>query len=206
MEPLLWVGNPVHELDSLDASVLQAIHHATPANWEPFMRGITALGSLEFLGGLVLALVTILAWRRQWQRAGFLAASGLLTLILAKALKELFQRPRPELWATIAEDSYSFPSGHALRAVVIYGVLVYWLAQSRPHWRPLLWGFYSVLVVAIGFSRLYLGLHWSTDVLGSWVLGAIALFGLIYWEKTLYQLFGALWNRLTGRVGNSWKP
>ena len=183
----------------LDQSWLEAIHRATPASWEPWMQAITTLGSLEVLGALVVLVVAVLAWLRQWQPAITLAVSGLLTLLLRQALKELFHRPRPELWATLSESTYSFPSGHALGSVIIYGMLIYLLSQRRPRWRVFLWGLYGVLVIAIGFSRLYLGLHWPTDVLGGWAFGALALFGLIFWHERHLGMLTHLWNKLHAR-------
>jgi undecaprenyl-diphosphatase len=132
--------------------------------------------------------------------------SGLLTLVLRQILKELFHRHRPELWATISENSYSFPSGHALGSVIIYGVLVYGMVQARPRWSPILWGSYGMLVAVIGFSRLYLGLHWPTDVLGGWVFGAMALLGLIRGQEGLLTWFVRLGDKVRRWIGQPPKP
>ena len=183
----MWT-NWIASAQELDQSLLEDIHRVTPASWDPWMQAITTLGSLEFLGALVVAVAAVLAWLRQWKPAITMVVSGLLTLLLRQVLKELFHRPRPELWAALSENSYSFPSGHALGSVIIYGVLIYLLSRSRPRWRSFLWGLYGVLVVAIGFSRLYLGLHWPTDVLGGWAFGALALFGLILWHENHFPL------------------
>lgn len=182
----------------LELDFLQAIHRTVPASWEPWMQAITWLGSLEALGGLVLAVALTRAWRRDWESLRLVAASGLLALLLRQGLKQLFHRARPELWASLPDASYSFPSGHALSSVIIYGVMVYLISRSHPHWRWILWAFYSVLVAMIGFSRLYLGFHWPIDVLGGWAVGVLALFGLIRWHQGRFRLLTSLWSKLRG--------
>ncbi|MBI3661145.1 phosphatase PAP2 family protein [Candidatus Acetothermia bacterium] len=148
------------------------------------MKLVTDLGSLLVLGGLLVIAALYFAWRRQWKDLSLLVAAGLLTLVLREGLKLLFHRARPGLWQTsVHEDSYSFPSGHALGSVIAYGVLVYLAGRAFPQWRWALWSIYVMLVALIGYSRLYLGVHWPTDVLGGWVIGAVALAGLIYWHR-----------------------
>lgn len=156
------------------------------------MKVITLLGSVEFLAGVVILMGLILAWGRHWKDVCFVVGSGLFTLLLRTVLKEIFHRPRPELWPT-TPDGYSFPSGHALGSVIIYGLLLYLLGRVHPRWRPALWTFYLGLVIAIGLSRLYLGMHWPTDVLGGWVIGAVILLLLIKGYE------GGLWSRLRRR-------
>ncbi|MBI1742854.1 phosphatase PAP2 family protein [Candidatus Acetothermia bacterium] len=172
------------ESKSFDQALLETIHQSAPSNWEFFMKLVTDLGSLPVLGGLLVIAALYFVWRRQWKDLGLIVAAGLLTLALREGLKQLFHRTRPELWQTsVHEDSYSFPSGHALGSVIAYGVLVYLAGRAFPQWRWALWSIYVMLVALIGYSRLYLGVHWPTDVLGGWVIGAVALGGLIYWHK-----------------------
>ena len=150
------------------------------------MKLVTDLGSLPVLGGLLVIAALYFVWRRQWKDLGLIVAAGLLTLALREGLKLLVHRARPELWQTeVHEDSYSFPSGHALGSVIAYGILVYLIGRAFPRWRGTLWSIYVVLVALIGYSRLYLGVHWPTDVLGGWVIGAVALAGLIYWHRRI---------------------
>lgn len=90
-------------------------------------------------------------------------------------LKVFFGKVRPDLWASpIAETTFSYPSGHALGSVVLYGFLAYLLGRRAPQYRGwiygsaiFLWkGFAIALCLAIGFSRLNRGVHWPTDLLG----------------------------------------
>jgi undecaprenyl-diphosphatase len=186
----------IQRLHCFDARVLEGIHQATPAALQPLMNLVTDLGSLTFLGALLIVTMIFLIWRRHWGSMRLVIASGLLTPLLIEVLKRVFHRPRPELWPTVPEDSYSFPSGHALGSVVVYGILAYLIGQARPRWRPALWGIYLGLVAVIGFSRLYLGFHWPTDVMGGWAAGSLLLFGLIYWHEGRYRLPVLIWIEL----------
>jgi undecaprenyl-diphosphatase len=172
-----------------DSRVLQGIHQSAPSSWESLMQAVTTLGSTRFLAGLLIITLLVLAWRRRWKDVSLTIATGLLTPLFIEGLKYIFHRPRPELWPTALDDtSYSFPSGHALGSLVVYGILLYLIGRVRPRWRPALWGIYLFLIVAIGFSRLYLGQHWPTDVLGGWAAGSLLLFALIYWHEGRYRL------------------
>lgn len=140
------------------------------------MLGMTFLGGRYFLGPLCLALVCTLWWRNHEKEAYLLAGLSLATGLLEVLLKNLFQRPRPELWERLAHASgYSFPSGHALASTTICGALAYLLRERYPQKKRLIYGFALVWILLSGLTRLYLGVHWPTDVLGSWILGSVLL-------------------------------
>ncbi|HED04685.1 MAG TPA: phosphatase PAP2 family protein [Candidatus Fraserbacteria bacterium] len=195
-----------NESQRFDLTILQTIHRDLPAGWESLMKAITALGSFKNLGGLLIIILLVLLWRRRWRIARFLAVTGLLTPVFIEGLKLAFHRARPHLWPAPFEASYSFPSGHALGSLVIYGVLAYLVDKTWPRWRPAIWSVYLVLVLTIGFSRLYLGVHWPTDILGGWAAGGLLLFGLIYWREGRYRLPALVWlelRKLWNRVGTN---
>jgi undecaprenyl-diphosphatase len=86
-------------------------------------------------------------------------------------LKWSLERERP-LNIYSGHETFSFPSGHATTAMMVYGFLAFLLARGRPrHWRALLLSLAGVLIVAIGLSRLYLGMHWLSDVVAGFALG-----------------------------------
>ncbi len=132
-------------------------------------RGITFLGN----EGFYLLILPLLYWcieARLGFRLGLLFfASGYLNL----ALKELLAQPRPADLEPginlIKEGGYGLPSGHAQSAVVLWGFLAY---AGRKLW---LWAPAAALMALIGFSRIYLGVHFPTDVLGGWLIGAVLL-------------------------------
>jgi membrane-associated phospholipid phosphatase len=97
-------------------------------------------------------------------------------LVLNSGMKVFFAKARPELWTRlIPETSFSFPSGHALGSIVLYGAIAYLLAQQTPKKSRLFYGMAIVIVTAIGFSRLYLGVHWPTDILAGYGVGFLWL-------------------------------
>jgi len=99
-------------------------------------------------------------------------------------LKHLFERPRPQLFSEIAAlHTYSFPSGHAMAAVSIYGMIAVVIARLEPRLRP--WIPFAVVpvILLIGLSRIYLGAHWITDVLAGYAAGATLLFAAVFWLK-----------------------
>ena len=107
---------------------------------------------------------------------------GLFTIALAGAfvlntgMKLIFAKPRPELWPRlIPETSFSFPSGHALGSMVLYGVLAYLLSRLFPQKSSIFYGISAVVIGAIGISRLYLGVHWPTDIFAGYSVGFLWL-------------------------------
>ena len=100
-------------------------------------------------------------------------ALGLSTFFLQYGLKLLVDRARPELWPRLlAVGSAAFPSGHALAAATFYPALAWLLSEGRPGGRRVLMGLAVLIALYVGVGRLYLGVHWPTDVLGGWLLGA----------------------------------
>jgi undecaprenyl-diphosphatase len=159
-----------------DAAVRDGIHaHATPA-LTGAMRSVSFVGSPEFLVPLGLAVVVMWSRRGRTRTAVLFVVTVLGSALLDQVLKVVFHRTRPAAWFGLGTPgSYSFPSGHALMSCCFYGVLVALTARRR---RPGWWCAAGVLVAAIGFSRIYLGVHYASDVLAGysaavvWVLTA----------------------------------
>ena len=113
-----------------------------------------------------------------------LVTSGVLPFLFNLGLKEWVARPRPDAALAIVEGTgYAFPSSHAVFAIAFYGALIYLLGQwgafpSRPWLRWLLQGTLAVLILAAGASRVYLGVHWPSDVIGGFLFGGLCLAAL----------------------------
>jgi undecaprenyl-diphosphatase len=142
---------------------------------ESAVRDLSALGSYIVLLLLSVAVITFL-WMRGQVHAAILvlfAAGG--GALLMRALKDAFERPRPQIVPHLSGDvgSSSFPSGHALAAAAVYLTLAALLARMTESKRSkafvLCMSF--VIVVLVGFSRVYLGVHWPSDVLAGWTVG-----------------------------------
>ena len=142
---------------------------------EIFFRDVTALGSHAVIVLVGLVVASYLAMLRERASVMLLAASLVGGAILSAALKLAFGRPRPELVAHLADiHTASFPSGHAMLSAVAYLTLAGLLARVQP--QPRLRRFVIATGIGttalVGISRVYLGVHWPTDVLAGWLLGA----------------------------------
>jgi membrane-associated phospholipid phosphatase len=175
---LSWLSQEVWEKESfpIDQPFLLQIHHWANPVLDLLMLGVTRLADPE----VVVVVVTIgLGWlvrRRQWRSAVMLLFACLGTLMINQGMKLTFARPRPLLWPRlIQETSYGFPSGHALGAIVLYGFLAYLLVRRYPAQGRAIYGMAAGLISAIGFSRLYLGVHYPTDILAGYAVGLLWL-------------------------------
>ena len=154
-----------------DETILLFIHGYTPGWLDGPLRLVTALGYYWVV--LPLLVVAVYAFYRKGRKisAALLAVSTLGGMVLTTTLKSLFQRSRPELFDSGYEASfYSFPSGHATTAAGFYGtlaLLVAWRLTGFRRWAVAAAG--VALVLLIGFSRLYLGVHYPTDVIAGFL-------------------------------------
>lgn len=169
------------ETTTTDTQILQAIRRLHTPLLDQIMVGITFLGQPSVLVVLSLSLGIWLLFQRRRSEATTLAIAAIGAASLNYWLKELFARDRPALWDRVVDVRYySFPSGHAMVSVVMYGLIGYLLAKTFPRWRVLIFILTISLIVAIGFSRLYLGVHWPTDIVAGYAAGMVWLIACIY--------------------------
>ena len=172
------------ESSRFDETVLLWVHWYSPGWLDGVMRLVTTLGYYWVVIPL-LAVATYAFYRKgRTIAAGLLVVSTVGSIVLTTALKTVFQRDRPELFDSgYTASFYSFPSGHATIAVGFYGtltLLVAWRLRGFRRWAVVLVG--VALVLLIGFSRLYLGVHYPTDVLAGFLAAPvwISTIGLCY--------------------------
>jgi membrane-associated phospholipid phosphatase len=139
------------EAFSLDTIILLKIHQWETPVLDQAMLKITVLRDPAFVTAIAAALfVLLLQWKQVWEAKVFVLACG-GTLILDERLKLLFARPRPQLWTRlIAEESYSFPSDHALGSLVMYGFLAYVLSTKFPRASGWIYGITAGVIGASG--------------------------------------------------------
>ena len=138
-------------------------------------RDVTSLGSPAVLTLITVAALGFLALERQWRAALFVLGSICGGTAVSFALKDLVQRPRPDFVAAVAQtQTYSFPSGHAFLSAVTFLTLGALLArvQRRAEVKAYLLAVAIAITVLVGISRVYIGVHWPTDVLAGWCAGA----------------------------------
>ena len=178
------LADEVHEGDTLqfDKSALIFLREkvATPG-LDSFFTVFTDLGGVLAICLIVTAVVLFMWRKRMFSRAAVLILSVGGVAIAVTVLKLLFARERPsDTGAIVDESTFSFPSGHAMGSMGLAAAIVLLLWPTK--WRiPVL--IVGVLyVVLIGFSRLYLGAHYPTDIIAGWLLGA-------GWVATVYTIF-----------------
>ncbi|MDB4942350.1 MAG: phosphoesterase PA-phosphatase related protein [Labilithrix sp.] len=163
-------------LQSFDRTVALAVHSLDGAIMNPAMRLATFIGSPVVVLPLVCAVLAAALRRRDHRGALVLLLVALMTEGLNVALKGTFERERPTLFQEVAAlHSYSFPSGHAMAAAAIYGMMGVVIARLSPRHHRLLLVTLPILVFAIGLSRIFLGVHWPTDVLAGFAAGSFLL-------------------------------
>lgn len=186
--PMLFFGHLAEEVHTdgglrFDVPLLELIHqHANPRR-DAFVAFLTNWGS--YLSVPALLLIAVGLWWRLHQAASavFFSVSVVGSLLLNLAVKGLFHRARPALWVSAAPAGYySFPSGHSMvsMAIALALVLIAWPTKLR--WTAIVLAIPCVL--AIGLSRLYLGVHYPSDVLGGWSGAILWVTGvsLFFWR------------------------
>lgn len=164
------------ETQAIDTQILLTIRQWHTPVLDQIMVFLSDLGrpTVLLIASLLLAIPLLRLRRRAETMTIALAALG--AVLLNQLLKNWFARTRPELWQRIvAVKYYSFPSGHAMVSMVVYGILGYLLSVHFPRWRVLIGSLTALLIGAIGFSRLYLGVHWPTDVVAGYAAGLVWL-------------------------------
>ena len=145
-----------------------------PVWLEEAMRDVTGLGSITVLGFVLLASVLYLTLSGARRTALFVAFAVSGGAVLSTGLKLLFDRPRPDVEAAARVFSASFPSGHATVSAVVYLTLGLLLAEASRSRR--LKAYFITLglfmTIVVGISRIYLGVHFPTDVLAGWAIGS----------------------------------
>ncbi|MEW1824002.1 phosphatase PAP2 family protein [Streptomyces sp. NPDC088196] len=162
------IARTTHRWAVEDHGLTHAFRILTDWIWDPLtMRLVCA------------AVIVWLLWRRSaWRTALWLAATCALGTLLQQSLKALVDRPRP-VWPDPVDSAHyaAFPSGHAMTATVVCGLLLWLLhhyGAGRAVWRTAM-VVAVISVVGVGLTRVWLGVHWPSDVVGGWVLGAFVV-------------------------------
>ncbi|MGZ5220343.1 MAG: phosphatase PAP2 family protein [Chitinophagaceae bacterium] len=163
---------------SFDKTVFTFLESFVSERTSDVMLFVTFLGTHTFLvpANLVLIAYFLFIKKHKWYSIK-VPAIALTSLVLMFALKNLFGRPRPNVPLIFKADGLSFPSGHALFSITFYGLLVYIIYKSLEE-KWLKWAlivFLSILIFIIGFSRVYLRVHYATDVIAGFCVGFLWL-------------------------------
>ena len=184
------------QLIPFDSSIQTAIRGDLPAILTTIFRGITRLIDLPIVISWAI-LLTAIFYLKKWKTESFLVAGNLsLAGILIVSLKHLYQRPRPDILHLVEEKGFSFPSGHSLAVTLLIGSLIIIVGQKVKNRtvRLILQISLGIYLVSVIISRVYLGVHYPSDVLASLCLGL----GILFIEFPFYDKLRFQW-RFTGK-------
>jgi undecaprenyl-diphosphatase len=180
-----WLGREVLAGDTLrfDNAIRSWVHSLASLGMTRAMNVISLLGYEILLAEVVIAFLVFAKLR--WKRAAlWLAVAMIGSVLLDLALKYAYHRVRPAAFYGVTARYYSFPSGHALSSLCFYGVMAGLLSarvKSLP-WRIVMWAVAGLLVVAIGLSRIYLGVHYPSDVVAGYLAAAVWVGAVIVFD------------------------
>lgn len=173
----VWKGEPF----PWDRPILERVHSVASPAADAWMLWLSGAGYVLAAILVPIAATGFLLVRRRLRDAFFLATAVLGASGLVLALKVALRRVRPDLWISLApEESYSFPSGHAMTSLTVATALV--LVARSPRSSGLLLVFSIPYALSIGFSRVYLGVHFPSDILAGWtaaIAWTIALWAIV---------------------------
>ena len=186
----------LEQLIPFDSSIQTAIRGDLPAILTTTFRGITRLIDLPVVISWTI-LLTVIFYLKKWKSESLLVAGNLsLAGILIVSLKHLYQRPRPEILHLVEEEGFSFPSGHSLAVTLLIGSLIIIVGQRVKNRtvKLILQISLGIYLVSVIISRVYLGVHYPSDVLASLCLGL----GILFIEFPFYDKLRFQW-RFTGK-------
>ncbi len=142
----------------------------------------TFAGSTYFIVILNIAIFLYVILKKKYIYSLFLANS--LTSVLSNnIIKVIVQRPRPDVLRLVSETGYSYPSGHTMIAVLFYGTIIYFLYKNKVKGRHIITILLVLLILCVGLSRIYLGVHYASDIIGGLLLGT----SLILLTTTIHE-------------------
>lgn len=169
-------------------SVLTDLVRSPYPHWNDFYLWITKFGNPSTVIILTLAFLIVLAIGKHYAETAWLGIGVLgIAGILNPLIKLVFTRERPTLLHLVTEHSYSFPSGHSTGSMVLFGTLIFLVpalfTSTTARWIARI--FLGFIILAIGISRIYLGVHFPSDIIGGYSLGL----GWLFLTYPLYQKF-----------------
>lgn len=185
--------------DSVETAGYAAAASLQSPGMTAFMRVVTELGGA--IPVILFCLVLLLWPAARWRCGVPVAAAAILSVVCNQIIKNLVQRARPEVPRLSPAEGFSFPSGHAMNNAVVYLLLLFllWPILQRIWQRVTASIGFCLLPLLIGFSRVYLGVHYLGDVLFGWLLGAwIAVLISMFWRRYGERIHGymrGVWQR-----------
>lgn len=170
---LASLGFMIKKYDSpilFDTGIMEYVHSRITEFGQNFMKAVTTLGSVKFIIFITLALSIYFYRKKDYEKLIFLLLATVGTSAINQVLKHIFTRTRPEMYFLIEETGYSFPSGHAMISMAFYTSMFYLLRNKFFDNKGIFLALNILIVFLVGFSRIYLGVHWPTDILTGYLV------------------------------------
>lgn len=177
-------------LKDFDSLIQITLRGDLPHTLTFFFSSVTSLINTPVIMTWVAVLAGFFLYKKWWSEAILLIGNLALTGLLVDFLKNIYQRSRPAIQHLVKEGGFSFPSGHALASTLIFGTLLIIVSQriKSVQTKHILQSLMVVMIFIIMTSRVYLGVHYPTDVLGSFLLGlGILHIEFPYYDKLRFQ-------------------
>ncbi len=172
-----------NNVTGLDNSIYNIIISSKSDAMTMFMTIITMMCNTEFI---IVATLLLVLFIKNKKMGGMIASNVVLCSVINTIIKHIFLRPRPVGIKLIEQGGYSFPSGHSMMAVAFYGLLIYiiWNTKWRNVWKIFTTTLLVILILLIGISRIYVGVHFASDVIAGL---SISLSYLIIFIELIYK-------------------
>jgi len=152
-----------------DVPVLLAVHSTANPQLDAVAVVLTKFGSFWTVLPILSAIAIILIWQKHWRSLVYLLITALGSTFINRTAKELWHRLRPDLWKSLAPElDFAFPSGHAMTSTTLAIILLVLAWRSSWRWVALVFGVLYVLTIA--WTRLYLGVHFPSDIVAGWMV------------------------------------
>lgn len=189
-------------LKQFDDAIRQTVFSWQPQWWTRFVKVGTQLFNSRQVMLILLVCVLGLGFTASYRDATFITATTITGVLLNTICKMLVRRPRPTDHVLMHYGSWSFPSGHSIAAMIICGclIVIVWRHLPAGSGRAILTCLLAIVILFIGYSRVYVSAHYPSDVLGGWALGYLVL--LVSW----HWFYGSMPNQVRQRVHATKKP
>ena len=161
----------------IDQSIYNFFYNFSSSQATVIFLIITFLASKEFIILMCLIFILISLIKRKYQTSFLIILNIVISLLLNQTFKAIIRRERPFELMIVNEGGYSFPSGHSMTALIFYGYFIYltWESNLKKISKILITILNIILILLVGISRIYLGVHYPTDVIGAYFLGLFYL-------------------------------
>lgn len=172
-----------------DDGIYNLVTHSTNTFLDNMYHVFTFLGSTIFIIGACLAIFIVSIVMKKKEMGFVIVGSVAISTIVNNVIKLIFRRPRPEVRRLVVEKSFSFPSGHTMAAVTLYGILIFFVMRSKMNKkaRIAISIVLGLLPICVAISRIYLGAHFASDVTGAAITSTALLLVETYFIDKYYK-------------------